>query len=137
MDMMRGSLSMVWILSSLCIVADPSAEAQPSVGPTVEAKIQNIENNIAPRVVIRGQDGPHVSLASRMAALHVPGVSIAVIHDGKLEWARGFGVTKVGGPPVTADTLFQAGSISKPVTAMAAPCRRRRCDMNKGPIEIE
>ena len=45
---------------------------------------------------------------------------IAVIHDGKIEWARGFGVTRVGGPPVTEDTLFQAASISKPVTAMAA-----------------
>ena len=54
-----------------------------------------------------------------MAALHVPGVSIAVIHDGKIEWARGFGVTREGGPPVTPDALFQAASISKPVAAMA------------------
>jgi CubicO group peptidase (beta-lactamase class C family) len=46
-------------------------------------------------------------------------VSIAVIHGGKLEWARGFGVTKIGGPPVTPETLFQAASISKPVTTLA------------------
>jgi CubicO group peptidase (beta-lactamase class C family) len=55
-----------------------------------------------------------------MAAVHVPGVSIAVIHDGAIEWAQGFGVVQVGGAPVTAETLFQAGSISKPVAAMAA-----------------
>lgn len=55
-----------------------------------------------------------------MAAYHVPGVSIAVIHDGAIEWAQGFGVLKAGGGPVTTDTLFQAGSISKPVAAMAA-----------------
>jgi len=54
-----------------------------------------------------------------MAELHVPGVSIAVIHDGAIQWARGFGVARVGGPPVTAKTLFQAASISKPVTALA------------------
>jgi CubicO group peptidase (beta-lactamase class C family) len=54
-----------------------------------------------------------------MAALHVPGVSIAVIRDGKIEWAKGYGVASVGGAPVTPETLFQAASISKPVTAMA------------------
>ena len=59
------------------------------------------------------------TLASRMETLHVPGVSIAVIHDGKLEWAAGFGVTRLGGPAVTPDTLFQAASISKPVSAFA------------------
>jgi CubicO group peptidase (beta-lactamase class C family) len=55
-----------------------------------------------------------------MTALHVPGVSIAVIHHGVIEWAQGFGVTSLDGPPVTAETLFQAGSISKPLAAMAA-----------------
>jgi CubicO group peptidase (beta-lactamase class C family) len=55
-----------------------------------------------------------------MAADHVPGVSIAVIHNGAIEWAQGFGVAQLGGAPVTTETLFQAGSISKPVAAMAA-----------------
>ncbi len=61
-----------------------------------------------------------LSLGDRMKALKVPGVSIAVIHQGKIDWARGFGVTAVGGAPVNADTLFQAASISKPLSAMAA-----------------
>jgi CubicO group peptidase (beta-lactamase class C family) len=55
-----------------------------------------------------------------MAADRVPGVSIAVIHNGEIEWARGFGVVQLGGASVTVETLFQAGSISKPVSAMAA-----------------
>ena len=55
-----------------------------------------------------------------MADLHVTGVSVAVIHNGALEWARGFGLESTGGKPVTGETLFQAGSISKPVAAMAA-----------------
>ena len=55
-----------------------------------------------------------------MGELHVPGVSIAVVHNGVIEWAQGFGVQRLGGPPVTAGTLFQAGSISKPLAAMAA-----------------
>jgi len=59
-------------------------------------------------------------LANRMKELHVPGVNIAVIHEGKIEWARGFGVRSSDGPPATADTMFQAASISKPLAAMAA-----------------
>lgn len=55
-----------------------------------------------------------------MVADHVPGVSVAVIHEGTIEWAQGFGVVQQGGAPVTSETLFQAGSISKPVAAMAA-----------------
>ncbi len=51
----------------------------------------------------------------------VEGVSIAVIRDSKLEWAKGYGLADVEAKqPVTAATLFQAGSISKPVAAMGA-----------------
>jgi CubicO group peptidase (beta-lactamase class C family) len=54
-----------------------------------------------------------------MTRLHIPGASVAVIHHGKLEWAKGYGVTKSGGAPITPETIFQAGSISKPITALA------------------
>src|SRR5262249_52896144 len=55
----------------------------------------------------------------RMAHYHVPGLSIACIHNGTVEWTQAFGVVRVGGAPVTPDTLFQAGSISKSLTALA------------------
>ena len=88
--------------------------------PDVETRIQHIETGLLPPVIVAGEPVPHFTLAERMSALHVPGVSVAYFHHGEIAWARGFGVTKVGGPAVTADTLFQAGSISKPVSAMAA-----------------
>jgi len=86
---------------------------------SVDQKIQQIENGLTPPVLVAGESPTPVKLADRMAALKVPGVSIAVIHAGEIEWARGFGVTRIGGPPVTPRTLFQAASISKPVTALA------------------
>jgi CubicO group peptidase (beta-lactamase class C family) len=68
------------------------------------------------------KDDPHAcqKRQDRMAADHVPGVSIAVIHNGVIEWAQGFGFVQLGASQVAPETLFQAGSISKPVAAMAA-----------------
>ncbi len=99
----------------------PVAFAMPAVSAdaTTEQRIQQIENGLTPPVVVVGESPTPVKLTERMAALKVPGLSIAVIHNGKIEWARGFGVTRLGGPTVTPRTLFQAASISKPVTALA------------------
>jgi CubicO group peptidase (beta-lactamase class C family) len=47
-------------------------------------------------------------------------LSVAVFDKNTLVWAKTYGVTQAGGSdPVTLDTLFQAASISKPVTALA------------------
>lgn len=86
----------------------------------IERHIQHVENGLIGGVLIKGEAHATHKLAERMKELSVPGVSIAVVHEGRIEWARGFGVTRIGGPPVKADTLFQAGSISKPLAAMAA-----------------
>ena len=60
------------------------------------------------------------TLQQVMAKFHVPGVSVAVIKDFKIHWAKGYGVADVtNGAHVDTDTLFQAASISKPVAAMA------------------
>ena len=60
------------------------------------------------------------TLADLMADLGVPGVSVAVIHDFQIHWAKGYGIADVEtGLPVDTETLFQAASISKPVAAMA------------------
>ena len=49
----------------------------------------------------------------------IPGISVAVIDNGRLAWAQGFGWRDMaGGLPVETDTQFQAGSISKPVSAL-------------------
>lgn len=60
------------------------------------------------------------SLEELMAHFGVPGVSIAVIQDFELHWAKGYGIADVEtGATVNPETLFQAASISKPVNAMA------------------
>lgn len=60
-------------------------------------------------------------LPGLMAETGIPGLSIAVIEGGELAWSTGFGVTNTeAGEPVTADTVFEAASLSKPVLAYLA-----------------
>ena len=95
-------------------LATASAAAQDA------GAIARIERGLTPAVAIQGEKIATRTLAEEMQRLHVPGVSVAVIRGGKIAWAKGYGVTGANGQPVTPQTLFQAASISKPVTALGA-----------------
>lgn len=95
--------------------------AKAQTAAPVEERIRRVELGLLPSVVIKGEPLPAKSLAERMKFYKVPGVSVAVVDEGKVEWARSYGVKDVStNEPVTTETLFQAGSISKPVAALAA-----------------
>jgi CubicO group peptidase (beta-lactamase class C family) len=81
--------------------------------------IGHIESHLLPAVLVDGEATKTATLASKMSELGVPGVSIAFIHRGRLTWTDVAGVTRLEGPAVDSNTVFQAASISKPVTAMA------------------
>ena len=83
-------------------------------------RIARVERGLRTPGVLAGEAAATRSLLDEMRRLHVPGVSVALIRNGKIAWARGYGVACAGGPAITPATLFQAASISKPVTAMAA-----------------
>ncbi|MDQ3648873.1 MAG: serine hydrolase [Acidobacteriota bacterium] len=58
-------------------------------------------------------------IREQMRKRQLPGLSLVIIQDGKIVKVKGYGVTEKGGKiPVTPSTLFQAGSISKPVAAV-------------------
>ena len=83
--------------------------------------IDHIQNGLLPSVTIQGNPLPGMKLEDRMRYYHVPGVSIAFFESGKIVWTRGYGVADaLTGRPVTPETLFQAGSISKPIAALGA-----------------
>src|SRR5688572_14865452 len=79
-----------------------------------------VELGLRRTIAIQGHENERFSLGDRMAHYRVPGVSIAVLEDCRIVDARGFGRPAVEGGIVTGTTLFQAGSVSKPVAAVAA-----------------
>ena len=88
-------------------------------------KIQNIENGLVefrPGAQADSiQTQATMSLSDRMNLHKIPGVSIAVIDDYKIEWAKAYGVLNVEEPaPVTTESIFEAASSTKLlVTAVA------------------
>lgn len=113
-----NAVRLLALAAAVCLLACP-APSQSTPAET-EQHIQHVTSGLIGGMVLKGEEHNTHTLADRMKELNVRGVSIAVLHNGKIEWARGFGVLEGDGKPVNAETLFQAGSISKPLTAMAA-----------------
>ena len=82
-------------------------------------RIKEVEKNLIPFVPVKGFEGWNI--IERMKYYKVPGVSIAVIKDFKIDWAKGYGLADtIQKIPVTTETMFSAGSISKFLMAVSA-----------------
>jgi CubicO group peptidase (beta-lactamase class C family) len=104
------------MLAMICVLAaTPLVSAVDAPSPA--AMMARIEGAQAPN---RNGLDP-LTLQQVMERFHVPGVSVAVIRDFEIHWAKGYGTADLEArTPVDAGTLFQAASISKAVAAMAA-----------------
>jgi CubicO group peptidase (beta-lactamase class C family) len=111
--------NLAYMLMLLLAVAG-RAKAQTGREALEEPRIERVLGGLRPPLAIKGQPPVRWKVAERMADSHVPGLSIAVIDDGKIAWAGGSGVREAGtDEPVTTSTLFEAQSISKAVAATA------------------
>ena len=88
------------------------------INDSVQYRIHKVENNLRPLVL-----SPRASLwnlEKQMQQYNIPGLSVAVIHNYKIDWAKGYGVTgNIESPEITEKTAFQAASMSKFVNAVA------------------
>jgi CubicO group peptidase (beta-lactamase class C family) len=85
----------------------------------VQQRIKQVESNLIPFVPVNGF--PTWNLQERMKHYGVQGVSIAVVNNFKVEWAKGYGMADtLKKQPVTTETMFSAGSISKLLMAFGA-----------------
>ena len=102
--------------------------SQQQSTPSIEQRIQRIESSLIEFKSPAGMFQPDSmqlanpkTLTERMEHYRVPGVSIAVISDGEIEWTKAYGTMDMNtGLPVTAETIFEAASTSKFITAVMA-----------------
>ena len=114
---MRSAIFVTWVVW-LLLHAKASAQSYSS---NDKERIERIESGLTNAVLLKGKPVEHYSLTKQMAQYHVRGLSVAVIDHYQIAWAKGYGIADLeSNRSVDAATLFQAGSISKPVAAVAA-----------------
>ena len=108
----------VALVASAAACSEPSAPgpaAQPPLdrSPALAPATPLARNAVADAVA--KLDGIATEL---MTASGIPGMAVAVVHEGKTLYAKGFGVRDIRtGQPVDTDTVFQLASLSKPLAA--------------------
>lgn len=105
----------VFFIATLLLTS--SLWSQGTYSPETLEKIREVENNIQGGFILNG--AKEVTILEQMARYNVNGMSIAVIHDYQIAWAKGYGWADVAEKrPMTTETLFEPGSISKTLNAV-------------------
>ena len=115
-------MAFAWGSMQLHGQAHAAKTSTSSVSPQAsqEERIRKIEAT-AVDIPMGDKEPLRLSLGQLMELYKVPALSIAVVEDFKIVWTKGYGTIGTGtSVPVTTKTLFQAGSISKPVAATGA-----------------
>lgn len=98
--MSRGRFIAVLVVLCMLLIAQPAAAAETPSADT----LAKIERYVSDQVKKAG----------------IPGASLAIVADGRVVYAHGFGVAdRVTGSPVTPDTAYHIGSVTKTMTAIA------------------
>ena len=116
---MLRACSTSWVFALCTVLASLNGNAQvgAKADQAVAARIKSVETHLGGWV--QTQDGAWWSLQERMSFYHVHGLSIAVVKNFRIDWAKGYGwADSAEHRPVSVHTLFQAGSISKSLNAV-------------------
>ncbi len=119
----KSSLAVIHLLSVSVLIGlmgTSTSAKNPSTAKS-SAQLQRVEETAFELSGKPGEAPLRLSLAELMKTFNVPGLSVAVIENYKVVDVKAYGVLGPGSnTPVTPKTLFQAGSISKPVAATGA-----------------
>lgn len=108
--------SICFLLS--CILLCNQSEAQTGYSKEVEAKIYQFEHSLS-NGLIQIDSMQKWTIEQRMKFYKINGLSIAFVHDYKIDWAKGYGWADISEKrPVTIETFFQAASIGKSLNSI-------------------
>ncbi|MBD0413452.1 serine hydrolase [Oryzicola mucosus] len=118
--MRLSSLKVLLSTVMLIALAPPGAFAQEmpiTLGAAPSQDAMTLAENGVPKAVEALPD----IVAKIIERSGVPGVAVAVVHDGKTVFSQGYGLREIGKPdPITPETVFQIASVSKPISATIA-----------------
>jgi len=107
----------LWIFTQLIVFHNLNAQTLTRYTGDIENRIKQVENNLAGWAKIEGE--PNWTMTERMAHYKIHGLTIAVVHGYRIEWAKAYGWADTAEKrPVTSETVFQAASISKSLNAV-------------------
>lgn len=118
---MQMNLLTMTLFCAVLAIAPLTCQAEMPSAEGLAGRIDKVEGGLV-ELDLSSMNYVHpekrLTLSERMAHYKVPGVSIAVITDNKLEWVKPYGVLNAeSGAPVTAGSLFEAASTTKLLTA--------------------
>ena len=120
MGMSSRSLLLIGVTAAIC---NPVFSQDDSIAA--------IESRVSLGTAVVGEPEKTASLKERMQQLNVPAVSIAVVSNGQLEWARAYGYADTDERTLaTPNTLFQATAISSAVSVLGAMSSSRTVASN-------
>lgn len=108
---MKSKLSVLVLLFlftalSLCIagIFSPTGLTQKRISASTKSvspneRMQRVENDLLMPFSVKGEPKLMLKLAERMQFYKVSGVNVTVINNGKIEWAKGFGISLEGTRP--------------------------------------
>lgn len=107
-------------LFALLAISGLSSRAQQPAAPTAQQPAASPGQPVSIPPAAQAIRKLNSDIPALLERSDVPGMSIALIRDGKMIWSKGFGVSNVvTRKPVTTTTIFEAASLSKPVFAYA------------------
>ena len=103
-----------------CILSAVSCQSNEEISPE-EKKIHKVESSLSSKIILSGEgfDSALWGIKDRMEFYNISAVSVTFFDGGQIKWSRAYGTKSHSDlTRITENTIFQAASISKPVTAI-------------------